>query len=387
MPDDIQSALSRAFTDDTYRCVLGGPVAGERFRRISLRRLESGVWQAESFTDTQAFHENMEHAAALGLVAEALGARFRSLNSWDSVREHSIRVSKKGKALYQSTAASAAPKAEAEHNRGKRYLLPQGAIIPPLVDMGIFTVEGKVAAPMQHKYRQINRFVELIDDAVRDFKGDALRIIDFGCGKSYLTFVLYHYLTEIRGLKAEMVGLDLKEAVIEKCNLAVQKYGYDGLRFEVGDIAGYIPPWKPDMVISLHACDTATDHALYNAVRWGAQMIFAAPCCQHELNAQMQRGPLPILSRYGIVQERTAALMTDAIRANALTACGYRAQLLEFIDIGHTPKNILIRAVRQSVSEAARQQAEAENAALCAAFGFAPTLLELLRGASLPSAT
>ena len=379
MPDDIQAALTRAFTDDTYRCVLGGPAAGERFRRISLRRLEGGVWQAESFTDTQAFHENMDHAAALGLVAGALGPRFKSLNSWDGQREHSVRVSKRGRVLYQSAAASAAPKAEAEHNRGKRYLLPQGAVIPPLVDMGVFTAEGKVAAPMQHKYRQINRFVELIDDALQGFRGDTLHVIDFGCGKSYLTFVLYYYLTEIRGLKAHMVGLDLKEAVIEKCNRAAQRYGYSGLRFEVGDIAGYAPPWKPDMVISLHACDTATDHALYNAVRWGAQMIFAAPCCQHELNAQMQSGPLPILSRYGIVQERTAALMTDAIRANALTASGYRAQLLEFIDIGHTPKNILIRAVRQPIAEATRLQAEAEIAALCTAFGFQPTLLELLR--------
>jgi len=379
MPDDIQAALSRAFTDDTYRCVLGGPVAGERFRRVSLRRLEGGAWQAESFTETQAFHENMDEAAAGAFVLDALGARFRSLNSWDSAREHGIRISKKGKVLYQSSAAAAAPKAEGGHNRGKQYLLPQGTVIPPLVDMGIFTLDGKVSAPMQHKYRQINRFVELIDDAVQGFKGDTLRIIDFGCGKSYLTFILYHYLTEIRGLKAEMVGLDLKEAVIEKCNLAARKFGYDGLRFEVGDIAGYTPPWRPDMVISLHACDTATDHALFNAVRWGAQMIFAAPCCQHELNAQMQGGPLPILSRYGLVQERTAALMTDAIRANALTAQGYRAQLLEFIDIGHTPKNILIRAVRQNVSEPMRQQAEAENAALCAAFGFKPTLLELLR--------
>ena len=311
----------------------------------------------------------------------AMGQEYRQLNAWDGEREHAVRVSKGGKASYMKKKTAQAPKEKTGHNRKKNYILEEGQTIPPLVDMGIFTSEGKIVRSMYDKYRQINRFVELIDDEIGTLPKDrTLTVIDFGCGKSYLTFILYYYLTQIRKLDVRIIGLDLKADVIEHCNQAAEKYGYENLRFELGDINGYECPYPVDMVVSLHACDTATDYALYNAVRWNARLIFSVPCCQHELNGQMQGGSLPILTRYGIIKERTAALMTDAIRGNLLTASGYRTQLLEFVDLSHTPKNILIRAVRSNIPEKTRREMLQEVDALKEQFGFRPTLDRLLRG-------
>lgn len=379
---DLQQMLCAVWEADLYKVVVSNPVPGAEagFHKLVMNRLGTG-WQVEKYTKTQVFHENLSGEEAFAYLLACMRGSFRQCNAWDEKKEYTIRVSKGGKVSCQKKKAERPPKAKASHDRKKNYILQEGTVIPPLKDMGIFTAEGKVVRSMYDKYKQINRFVEFIEDEIDCLPKDrTINVIDFGCGKSYLTFILYYYLTEVRAMDVHMVGLDLKADVIENCNRAAEKYGYDKLHFEIGDIHGYEASGPVDMVISLHACDTATDYALYHAVRWKAKLIFSVPCCQHELNRQMESEEYALLTRYGIVKERIAALMTDAIRGNLLTECGYKTQLLEFVDLSHTPKNVLIRAVRTVLPGSVRRKARQEIESVKQQFGFRPKLDELLAG-------
>lgn len=396
MAEEIKPILESLIQPDTQKIILSNPNTSDApFRKLvyTKKQIKGKLcYQLEKFTQKQVFHDTVIPDELAADTAKWM-TTFRQVDLFSSTETICVKQSKKGKIFVgKSQMVSTSPKSVSgsansqnasnpnlEHNRKKQYLIPEGEPIAPLYDLGVFTQEGYVSAGMYDKYKQINRFIEIIDDALRGKQWGQLRVIDFGCGKLYLTFVLYHFLTQIKHIPVHMTGLDLKEDVILHCQQTAQKYGYEGLDFAAGDIASYQKEESTDMVVALHACDTATDAALCGAVLRGAKMIFSVPCCQHELNAQMESGDFSLLTRYGIIQERTAALMTDAIRANLLTAAGYRTQLLEFVDLTHSPKNILIRAVRASVPQKKRQEALAEVLRLTETFHFNPSLLRLFR--------
>lgn len=305
-------------------------------------------YQFSSFCGPKVLHENLAPEAAEAKLNTLLAEQFRQGLLQTGEADYQVLISKKGKTgiLRKPPTKQAAGGAPA-HNRKKNYVLEEGVPIPFLIELGIMNAQGKVLAPKYDKFRQINRFVEMIADVLPHLPKDrTLTIVDFGCGKSYLTFAMYHFLKEMQGFDLRVVGLDLKEDVIRHCSVLAEKLGYDGLRFLVGDIAKYDELQQVDMVVTLHACDTATDAALEKAVRWGASVILSVPCCQHELFRQVRSDVLGPLLQHGILKERFSALATDAIRAKLLELVGYKTQLLEFIDLEHTPKNILIRAVR-----------------------------------------
>jgi SAM-dependent methyltransferase len=263
-----------------------------------------------------------------------------------------------------------------EHDRRKRYLLEEGTPVPFLVELGVMTPEGRVRRSRYDKFRQINRFLELVDDVVPSLQPEGtLRIVDFGCGKSYLTFAIHHLLTAVRGREVEIVGLDLKDDVIASCAALAERSGAAGLRFQRGEIATFDAVGAVDLVVSLHACDTATDEALAQAVRWQADAILAVPCCQKEAYRQLESSLLAPLLRHGLAKERFAALVTDALRAQLLELAGYHAQLVEFVALEHTAKNVLIRAVK---GKPAGAEARRAYEALRDALGLEPTLEGLL---------
>ncbi|MEK4427347.1 class I SAM-dependent methyltransferase [Solibacillus sp. FSL K6-1523] len=276
---------------------------------------------------------------------DLLFEQFRQMHAEFSDQTVQVQLSKKNKVLWKSDQALSTKQINLSHNRKKQYLLDESRIYPFLVRLGVQSEDGQIKKQKYDKFKQINRFVEFIDDSLAHLPKDRqIRILDFGSGKSYLTFALYHYLKIEKGFNIRVTGLDLKKEVIEDCNRIAQDLHYEDLEFQVGDINDYNDETSVDMVVTLHACDVATDMALARAVKWGAKVILSVPCCQHELNRQLQVPELNIMTQHGLVKERFAALATDSIRAEILSLVGYETQLLEFIDMENTPKNILIRA-------------------------------------------
>ena len=385
--EELRKTLEEVFKEDIIKVVISNKLNKEvKYNKITINLKENNkgkFYQIEKFTDKQVFHENINVSIISDKVYECLESNYKQMTAWSNNYTYDMKISKKGKVFLGKKKSDNSKLVKKGHNKEKNYILKEGMIIEPLIDLGVFTKDGKVINSKYDKYKQINRFIEIIDDEIKKNDYKELTILDFGCGKSYLTFFLYYYFVKIKNIDVKMIGLDLKEDVIKKCNEIAKRYNYDNLHFELGDINGFKYNNKVDMVITLHACDTATDYALYNAIKWNSKMIFSVPCCQHEFNSQMKANELSILTKYGIVQERIAALMTDSVRANLLECVGYKTQLLEFIDIAHSPKNILIRASKANISREKKEKSLNEVNNLINTFNFEPTLYNLLKNDSL----
>lgn len=354
MEQTVMEAIAKSVEEGLQRAVLSNAPKTAELSKVKVHPVVIGgrqQYQIEEYRGTQVFHTNCtEEAVITQLQTWMENGEFRQAELLSVFHQRTVLIGKKGTATVKSKKRqdSSAMLMPREHNRKKQYLLEEGVPVPFLVDLGVMTKEGAVVKAKYDKFRQINRFLEFVEDILPALpKNRELTILDFGCGKSYLTFALYHYLCTLKGYEVRIVGLDLKKDVIARCNRLAKEYGYTKLEFLCGDIADYTGMNAVDMVVTLHACDTATDYALYKAIRWGAAVVLSVPCCQHEWNRQMDCEPLQPFVKYGIVKERMSALMTDAFRANVMEACGYKTQLLEFIDMEHTPKNILLRAVKK----------------------------------------
>ena len=384
---DLQSLFTDCLNETLIRVILSNPSSKDGVIKICARPMlknKSLLFQIEEYTKTQVFHKNLTAGDAGSYLTGKLSsdtssqtASFKNALVETQSFTANVLVSKKGTITIKKKMNTSAKqsKISLSHNRKKKYILEEGIPVPFLIDLGVMTQNGNIVNAHYDKFRQINRFLEYIEDILPSLPTDReLRILDFGCGKSYLTFAIYYYLKVLKGYPVRITGLDLKEDVIRHCNELAVKYGYDKLEFLCGDIAYYDGCSQVDMVVTLHACDTATDYALAKAVGWGAKVILSVPCCQHELNKQMKNDLLSPVLHYGILKERMAALMTDGLRAQILEANGYRTQILEFIDMAHTPKNLLIRAVYNGHCADNKDQINE----LLAAFDVNPTLYRLL---------
>ena len=392
--EEIIQFLAGILNREFIRAVFSNPRVKDNVVKAKLRPMEQKgelLFQLESFTKTQAFHKNLTVEETKDELMKLL-EEFRQVQVETVSEDITVLISKKGKATIKRKRKKVQAKAaDLSHNRKKKYILEEGIAVPFLQDLGVMTQDGKIVRTKMDKFRQINRFLEFVEDILPQLDKDReLTLLDFGCGKSYLTFAMYYYLHELKGYDIRIIGLDLKTDVILHCNELAKKYGYEKLSFLVGDIADYEGVDQVDMVVTLHACDTATDFALAKAVGWNAKVILSVPCCQHEVNKQFEKqqnlksGKMktktegletlevpsnqfsvveevlaPIMD-YGLLRERFAALVTDGLRAKRLESEGYETQVLEFIDMEHTPKNILLRAVKKG-SPAAKSRKEAED--------------------------
>ena len=385
---NLYDTLTACLTDQLIQAVLsaarkkGGP------SRVKIRPvLHKGTlfFQTAAQVGKQQFHENLEKEAVISKITEWLMNDFGQLQLDLTDRTVSVLTSKKGKVTIKEKRKPVKMRpADLSHNRKKRYILEEGTPVPFLVDLGVMTPDGKIVHSKYDKFRQINRFLEFVEDIREELPKDRkVTILDFGCGKSYLTFAMYYYLHELKKYDIRIIGLDLKSEVIRHCNELAEKYGYEKLQFLEGDIADYEGVNRVDMVVTLHACNTATDYALAKAVGWNAKVILSVPCCQHEINEQFEAGETPevlaTVMEYGLLRERFAALVTDGLRAKYLESEGYETQVLEFIDMEHTPKNILLRAVRRGKTDGAIEAESRKKLEECEAFlNIQPTLGRLL---------
>ncbi len=382
---DIKEFLDKYTDRDLKRILISNPRESGGTLKMQVRPVQVKdkiLFQMTRTIGTQEFHENLEKDVLVSKLQEEMEKNFKQLQLESRRAQGTVLVSKKGKITIKVKEVRGKEKEEfprmLSHNRTKNYVLKEGIPVPWLIDLGVMSRDGKIRNARYDKFKQLNRFLEFIEDVLPRLPKDReVQIIDFGCGKSYLTFAMYYYLKELKGYDICVTGLDLKTDVIKNCNALAEKYGYDKLRFLQGDIASYEGTDQVDMVVTLHACDTATDYALAKAVKWGASVILSVPCCQHELNGQVKNEVLAPVLKYGILKERFSAILTDGLRAQMLESAGYDTQILEFIDMEHTPKNLLIRAVKNPKKKENRRQQKAWED--CAeAMSVSPSLQRLL---------
>ena len=353
------------------------------YERVALRPVELKGrlhYQAAYHTADKVFHKNLMPDEAGELILKLLAEEYRQALFCTADADYQVLVSKKGAAKVLRLPLSRRREETAlEHDRPKKYILQEGTAYPFLVELGIMNSSGQVLAKRYHKFRQLNKYLEIVEDCLPQLRRrgtEPISVVDFGSGRAYLTFALYYYLVEHLGMAVQITGLDLKEDVVTFCSETARKLGFKQLEFVCADIRDFRSEGKVDLVVSLHACDTATDFALTQAVKWGAEVILAVPCCQHEVSAQLETGAQPVLLQHGIMKERAASLLTDAARGKLLETKGYSVQIMEFIDLEHTPKNLLIRALRGGCAE--REQARREYMAFKEYWGIKPTLERLL---------
>ena len=346
---NINELTSFVFDKEIFiSATLSNPKDKKYYKKLEIKLINiklTNVYQLIYYTDTQVFHKNLTYKEVVNTFKNEILDNYKNAQIFTSLNDYSL-FSNRLKEVSIKKLNPSKIKVNQTNNRQKNYILPEDTFIPFLYELGIVSQEGKMHNSKYSKFKQVNRYLEFIDDIIDNFDKDkTINIVDFGCGKSYLTFATHYYFKEIKKLDVNIIGLDLKKDVINDCNKIVEKYNLKGIKFLTGDIKDYISNESVDMVISLHACDTATDYALHQAIKWQSKVIFAVPCCQHELNKQLKTNSLNAISDYGLIQERMASLLTDLTRAELLKSQGYKTQILEFIDLEHTPKNILIRAV------------------------------------------
>ena len=366
--------------DNIVKAVLSQPTKEAEYTKITVKPVMikgSLRFQLERFKDNKVYHLNLQKEQFIPWFEENADLKYKQILITE--KERSIHYHLKGNNYGKKVSENKTKKdVPLSHNREKAYILKEGENIPALVELGVFTPDFRIVKAKYDKYKQINRFIELVDDEFSRFDKKDITILDFGCGKSYLTFILYYYFAVKRGMNTKIIGYDLKKDVVENCNKIAEKYGYDNLKFVVSDVTkDTLYDEKIDMIVTLHACDTATDYALNYAIGKGAKHIFSVPCCQHEVNKQIKKGgDMDILLKYGIIKERVSALLTDSIRATVLEAMGYTVDVIEFIDFEHSPKNIMLRAKK---TKKINRKLLSTPQELCDKYSFKQTLLELVK--------
>ncbi len=381
--DKINQAVTDIFQDKFSKIVISNRKnKGTQISKIVVEPVvikKKICCKHSQYIDKKVVYKNYSYEESIKMIISLISYEYKQLDAWTSKKHICLRVSKKGAVSVISKNHTTEVNMGAKtHNREKNYILKEGIVVPPLVDIGVMDANGRVKKALYSKFKQINRFLEMIDDLLVDENRKAIKIVDFGSGKAYLTFVMYYFFTEIKKYDTTIIGVDLKQDVVEKCNLIAKKHDYSKLKFVYEDISKYKIENDVDMVICLHACDTATDYALNTAISSNVEFILSVPCCQHELNKTIENDFLNSIMKYGIFKERFAAILTDSIRARILEYCGYKVQVLEFVNLEHSSKNVLLRAKKSVISDKKKEEAKSEIANLIESFNINQTLYDLI---------